>query len=89
METSATDPTNDDGTGDVALSTDKHRNLRILGALIVDEASTSAVMSAEGEYESYARHSGPVVVNNTVDILHSTAANNYFEITPVPDEIQD
>ena len=89
MGTSATDPTNDDGTGDTAMATDKERNLRFIGTLVVDEAATGIVMSAEGEFESYARFSAPSVRNNTVDALHATVASNYFEITPVPDEIQD
>ncbi len=89
LETSATDPTNDDGTGDVALSsTDKLRNLLALRSLAVDEAATAGIMSVEGIFETAARHFGPVVFNAAADILHATAANNYFEVTPIPDEIQ-
>lgn len=86
---SASKPTNDDGTGDVALSnTDKLRNLKLVAILVVDESSTAAVMSVEAMFESAARHFGPVVLNDGDQILHATAANNGVDITPIPDEIQ-
>lgn len=82
-------PTNDDGTGDVALSsTNKLKNLKLLSALTVDEASTAAVMSVEGTFRSAARHLGPVIMNQAADALHATAANNGFDLTPIPDEVQ-
>ena len=82
-------PTNDDGDGDIALSAlDKIRNLKLVTRLSVDEASTSGVMAVETFFRTAARQFAPVVFNNSADILHSTAANNGVDITPVPFEIQ-
>jgi len=83
-----TSPDNDDG-GDVALSsTDKLRNLIALGALVVDEASTTPVFACSGYLEHTHRYGGPVIYNATADALSSTAADHGFSILPVPYEVQ-
>ena len=83
-------PTNDDGTGDVALSAEaKLRNLTLLIPTTIDQDDdTSAVFSFEMIFETPARHFGPVVFNNQFSAFSSTAANNGIDITPIPDEIQ-
>lgn len=84
-----TDYDNDDGTGDIALSsTDKLNNLRFLKSLYVDEVATGVDMQISGEFEDLARHGGPVVVNNASENL--VASNNvcYVVVTPVFDDIQ-
>lgn len=83
---SATDPTNDDGTGDIALSqiTDKTRNLKLVLVVQADEAVANIVTSREDEFETTARHFGPVVVNRSAgDNLENTANVSYVEIQPV------
>lgn len=87
-----TNPDNDDGTGDAAVSAqDKLRNLRILGHLEVDEASTTPTFVASGYLPAALvshRYGAPVIWNGTADALSSTAAEHGFQITPVPPEVQ-
>jgi len=84
-----TNPDNDDGTGDIAVSSvDKLRNLQYLGSIIVDEASATPVFVASGKFDISARHGGPVFWNATADALSSTALDHGFSITPIPMEIQ-
>lgn len=85
----ASHPSNDDGTGDAALSSeDKLRNLLYLGSLVVDEASTSAPMAVYGSFRLRTTHGGPVIFNDTDDALSATAANNGFRMWPRPLEIE-
>ena len=80
-----TNPDNDDGTGDIALSAeDKLKNLTYLGAIVVDEASTTPVFVASGDVYLPHRHGGPVFFNDTADALSSTATDHGFSLTPVP-----
>lgn len=84
-------PDNDDGTGDIAVSAEnKLKNLRLLGRLIVDEASTTPQFVASGPLpiELGHRHGGPVIWNDTADAFSSTAADHGFILTPVPLELQ-
>jgi len=87
-----TNPDNDDGTGDAAVSAeDKLLNLRYLGALTVDEASTTPTFVASGFLPRQwcaPRHGAPVVFNKTADDLSSTAGDHGFHIVAVPPEIQ-
>lgn len=81
---------NDDGTGDAAVSAeDKLKNLTHLGSLMVDEAAINVEMSLSGEFRFSERFGSPVIWNDTADTLHATAANNGFNLQPVPDNIQD
>lgn len=80
---------NDDGTGDAAVSdSNKLKNLTQIGAIIVDEASSTPEFSASGEIEISAREFAPVFWNATADALSGTAGDHGFSLTPVPDEIQ-
>lgn len=84
-----THPDNDDGTGDIAVSAaDKLLNLRQLGSIIVDEASSTPEFVASGEFEFSARYGAPVFWNYTGTNLSATAADHGFILTPVPDQIQ-
>jgi len=84
-----TNPDNDDGTGDIALSSgDKLRNLVPIGCISIDEASTTPVFVASGTLFMPHRHGGPVFYNRTADALSATAADHGFSITPIPSEIQ-
>lgn len=81
-------PDNDDGTGDIALSSsDKLRNLRQLGAIVIDE-NAAVEMVASGFIEVAARYAGPVWYNASANTLSATAADFGFSLTPVPDEVQ-
>ena len=89
LETAIESPTNDDATGDSALSADKEKNLRYVGSLIVDDVTANTVMSIEGYFETAARHFGPTVFNNSVaDNLDATNNISFVDIYPVPAEIQ-
>lgn len=80
---------NDDGSGNIALSSsDKLKNLKLLGVLQVDEAATGVNMSIEGSFEDFNRYGMPVVFNNTADNLVASDDVSYVAIRPVYDEIQ-
>ena len=80
-----TRPDNDDGTGDIALSSeDKLKNLMFLGSITVDEASTSVLFVDSGDIYLPHRHGCPVFFNDTADALSSTATDHGFSLTPVP-----
>jgi hypothetical protein len=79
---------NDDGTGDIGLSSgDKLRNVRQLGAIVIDE-NAAVEMVASGIVEIGARYAAPIFYNGTANTLSSTAADFGFSLTPIPDEIQ-
>jgi hypothetical protein len=81
---------NDDGTGDIALSsTDKLRNLLLLGVLVVDQAAADIVMSVSGgPIELPHRYGMPVIYNATADNLDNTSNASGFALTPIPMESQ-
>ena len=80
-----TNPDNDDGTGDIAVSAeDKLLNLLHIGDIIIDEASTTPTFVASGSLYVDHRHGGPVFWNDTADALSSTAADHGFTLVPVP-----
>jgi len=84
-----TDPDNDDGTGDAAVSAEnKLKNLTQIGKLIVDEAAADVQMAASGFILLPHRYFQPVIWNATADNLQNTANINVFSLTPVPFEIQ-
>ena len=83
-----TNPDNDDGTGDIAVSAqDKLRNLHYLGSIQIDE-NAAVTMVASGRLDLNARWAGPVFWNATANGLSATAADFGFDMTPVPDQIQ-
>ena len=80
---------NDDGTGDIALSaTDKLRNLKHLGTLVVDEAAPSVDMRITGLFADFNRYGMPVIHNKTADNLVASNDVSFFRIKPIPPEIQ-
>jgi len=80
-----TNPDNDDGTGDIALSAeDKLKNLMFLGSIVIDQASTAPVFVASGDVYLPHRHGCPVFFNDTADALSSTATDHGFSLVPVP-----
>ena len=87
--TDGTDPDNDDGTGDAAVSAeDKLRNLHLLGNLIVDEAIVNIQMAKSGLILLPHVKFQPVIWNYTADNLQATNNINVFSLTPVPLEVQ-
>ncbi len=90
IEGSATNPTNDDGTGDVAVSAEvKLSNLMHVGTLLADEAAANIVTAIEGSLESGARFFAPTVWNGSAaDVLDNVATTSFVEITPIPFEVE-
>ncbi len=83
-----TNPDNDDGTGDIAVSAaDKLRNLDQIGAIIIDE-NAAVAMVAHGFLEVPHRYGAPAFWNASANSLSATAGDFGFFMTPVPDEIQ-
>ena len=84
-----TNPDNDDGTTDIAVSaTDKLRNLTQIGSLVVDEAIVDVRMAASGLVLLPHRYFMPIIWNYTADNLQATANDAVFSLTPVPYQIQ-
>jgi hypothetical protein len=82
-------PDNDDGTGDLDVSSeDKLKNLHYLGDIVIDETSTSPEFKGSGIFEAPAQVGGPVFWNAAEDDFSSTAADCGFEIRAVPYEAQ-
>lgn len=80
---------NDDGTGDIAVSsTDKLKNLTVLGRIVVDQAATSVKMRARGSILLPDRHFMPVVVNLADQALVATNNVSKFILSPTPFELQ-
>ena len=82
---------NDDGEGDIAVSSiNKLKNLHHLGSIVVDEAAADVPMQASGIVEIAAKEIAPVIWNATVDTLDDDASptNSLFILTPYPWEIQ-
>lgn len=79
---------NDDGTGDIAVSSvDKLNNLLWLGTILIDE-NAAVEMVKSGEVFIPHRYCAPVFWNTSANALSSTAADFGFSLTPVPDEVQ-
>lgn len=81
---------NDDGTGDIALSSsDKLRNATYLGQVIVDEAAQDIKISVSGVFENFDRYGQPVIINLSAgDNLQNIANDASFTVTPIYDELQ-
>lgn len=83
-------PDNDDGTGDIAVSSiDKLLNLKRLGSIFVDQAATAIEMVSSGLMELPDQHGSPVFWNQSGDTLSATAADCGFILTPIPMQGQD
>lgn len=82
-------PDNDDGTGDIAISSvDKLRNLRRLRPIIIDE-NAAVTMASSGDVFITARWVAPWFWNRAAaNALSSTATDFGFSLTPIVDEIQ-
>ena len=82
---------NDDGATDAAVSAeDKLRNLRYIGAIEVDEASTTPEFSASGViHDLTSRYIQIVFWDETADGLSATAGDHGFDLTPIPPQGQD
>ena len=74
---------NDDGTGDIALSSvDKLKNLHYIGSIVVDEAADVEFV-ASGTIAIYERFINIVCYNATADALSATALDMGFSLTPL------
>lgn len=83
-----TSPDNDDGTGDIAISSvDKLRNLRRLRPIIIDE-NAAVTMVSSGLVFIEQRYVAPFFWNRSANALSATAGDFGFSLTPIPDEIQ-
>lgn len=81
--TSTTILDNDDGTGDIALSsTDKLKNLHYIGSIVVDETADVEFV-ASGTIAIYERFINIVCVNNGANALSGTALDMGFSLTPI------
>jgi len=79
---------NDDGTGDIAVSSvDKLRNLQYLGTIYIDE-NAAVEMVAHGELFLPHRYGCPVFWNNTANTLSATAADFGVSVVPCTDQVQ-
>jgi hypothetical protein len=79
---------NDDGTGDLALSSvNKLNNLLHIGTIVIDE-DAAVEMTKSGEVFLAHRYVAPVFYNTSANALSATAGHFGFSLTPVSDEIQ-
>jgi len=82
-------PANDDGTTSAAVSAvDKLNNLRLIGSIVVDEATADVEMVVRGFVYLYERAYNVVMWNSSADALTNDVDENGFFMTPVPDEVQ-
>lgn len=81
--------TNDDGTGDIAVSaTDKLKNCPLILSTIVDEAAANIEYGSKGIREILARHIAIIQQVEMGSAVTADAAETKFRLTPMPDEIQ-
>lgn len=82
-------PTNDDGTGDVALSSiNKLLNLDPVCVVVADEAAANIPTAASAVFFCPDRHFGITVFNGTNVALENTANAWVVEVTPFEYEAQ-
>lgn len=75
---------NDDGTGDIALSsTDKLLNLTHVTSVIVDQAAADIPLQKTVTFSSNARYLAFVVVNNSGASLTTDATEHVLTMTPL------
>lgn len=81
--------TNDDGTGDIAVSAeDKLKNLDLVLTAAVDEAAANIEFGAKAVVQILVRHFALVKWNATGAATTTDAAETKARWTPKPDEIQ-
>ena len=84
-----THPDNDDGTGNIVVSSaDKLKNLLQVGTIVVDEAATAVEFVKSGLIWLPQRYFMPLLWNATADNFEATNNVSGFSLTPVPSEIQ-
>jgi hypothetical protein len=77
------------GSSDAALSSDKRKNGKPIGVVVVDTTSTATDIVASGMCVINARYFSIGVWNaSAADPLQNTANANRVNLTPVPDEVQ-
>lgn len=77
------------GTSDAALTTDKRRNLDLIGVVVADTTSTATDVVASGICYIWQRYFSVGVWNASAgDNLENTANANVIIFTPIPDEVQ-
>lgn len=77
------------GTADAALTSDKRRNLKLVGTVVVDTTSTGTDIVRSGTCEIVSRYiSGGVWNGSAGDNLKNTANASMIIFEPIPDEIQ-
>lgn len=83
------DPWGDVGASDAAFATEGDlRNLLFLGAVIADVATADVVFSGGGFVDLPYRYVSLVVWNASGAALTNDAAEHYFRLTPIYDDIQ-
>lgn len=83
-----TDVDGDVGTADAALTTDKCRNLALLGVVQVDVVAADAELTKTFTVEIFDRYVSLGVMNKTSDHLQDDANECYITLTPYTPEIQ-
>lgn len=79
---------NDDGTGDIALSSvNKLLNVDRIGEIVIDE-NAAVTMAGHGSLWIAARYVAPIFYNQTANSLSSTASDYGFALWPTPDQLQ-
>lgn len=85
------DGTYEDGTigvSDAALTTDKRKNGKLIGTVIVDTTSTATDITASGVCLISERYFSVGVWNGTADNLQASANVSRVNLTPIPPEVQ-
>lgn len=77
------------GTSDAAMTTDKRRNGKLIGVVVVDTTSATTDIVGSGVCEIFDRYVSLGVWNGSAgDTLEATANACYVVLTPIPPEIQ-
>lgn len=77
------------GTSDAALTSDKRRNLKLIGTVVVDTTLTGTDIVRSGTCEIASRYISTGVWNaSNGDNLKNTANTSMVILEPIPDEIQ-
>lgn len=80
---------NDDGTGDIVVSSiNKLKNLKLLDVGLVDQATADIEFSVSGILVITEEEGGPVIWNATADLFTATALEHKFTWTPIVNELQ-
>jgi hypothetical protein len=77
------------GSSDAALGSDKRKNGKLIGVVVVDTTSTATDIVASGMCVINARYFSVGVWNGSAaDPLQNTSNASRVNLTPVPDEVQ-